>query len=319
MPDFALKLGSFQFKDLEIPEALPFGGTQKLAVHELVGGTRVIHSMGDFERPIEWSGWLLGEDALSRARELDNLRIGGQRLLLQWSELYYWVVVREFNADFQRAYKIPYKISCEVSSTAAKPQSSDVQSIDGQIKSDAAALADMASVVGDGTLSSLINSANSTITTVASFANAAQSTLSNVLQQVTAVRDRAQALMTSANNQLMTVATLGGILPNNPVAQQVAKLNGQINSALSLPVLVQLDRVAGRGQKNITSVYKSAKQVVTAGGDLMKIAAKEYNDAMAWTSLAKANPDLAWDPLVQGIRNLVVPPNKDSAGGLPKP
>ncbi|MGN5354894.1 hypothetical protein ACQ4P5_23230 [Ralstonia sp. L16] len=320
MPDFALKLGNFQFKDLEVPESIPFGGTQKLAMHDLVGGTRVIDSMGAFCGPVEWSGWLLGKDALARARQLDDLRERGASLLLQWSEIYYAVVIRDFRADFQRAYKIPYKIVCEVASDLSKFAGSDAgQSIDRQIKSDAAAVTDMGSAIGDGALSGLIDSANSAIDTVASFANAAQSTLSNVLQKVTAVRDRAQALVASANSELMKVATLGGILPNNPVAQQVAKLNGQINSALSLPVLVQLDRVAGRMQTNIASVYKSAKHVVTAGGDLMKLAAKEYDDAMAWTSLAKANLELLWDPLVEGVKTLIVPLHKDTAGGLPNP
>lgn len=320
MPDFALKLGNFQFKDLEVPESIPFGGTQKLAMHDLVGGTRVIDSMGAFCGPVEWSGWLLGKDALARARQLDDLRERGASLLLQWSEIYYAIVIRDFRADFQRAYKIPYKIVCEVASDLSKFAGSDAgQSIDRQIKSDAAAVTDMGSAIGDGALSGLIDSANSAIDTVASFANAAQSTLSNVLQKVTAVRDRAQALVASANSELMKVATLGGILPNNPVAQQVAKLNGQINSALSLPVLVQLDRVAGRMQTNIASVYKSAKHVVTAGGDLMKLAAKEYDDAMAWTSLAKANLELLWDPLVEGVKTLIVPLHKDTAGGLPNP
>ncbi|MFS2106638.1 hypothetical protein [Ralstonia sp. Ralssp135] len=320
MPDFALKLGSFQFKDLEVPESIPFGGTQKLAMHDLVGGTRVIDSMGAFCGPVEWSGWLLGKDALARARALDDLRERGASLLLQWSEIYYAVVIRDFRADFQRSYKIPYKITCEVASDLSKFAGNDAdQSIDGQIKNDASAVTDMGSAIGDSTLSGLIGSANSAIDTVASFANAAQSTLSSVLQQVTAVRDRAQALIASANTMLKQVTTLGGILPNNPVSQQVEKLAGQVTSALNLPVLVQLDRVAGRMQKNIESIYKSAKHVVTVGGDLMKMAAKEYNDAMAWTSLARANPDLLWDPLVQGVKTLIVPPNKDSAGGLPKP
>lgn len=317
MPDFALKLGSFQFNDLEVPETLSFGGTQKLAMHDLVGGTRVIDSMGAFCAPIEWSGWLLGEAALARARALDDLRVAGAQLRLQWSELYYDVVIREFRADFQRFYKIPYKISCEVVSDQSKAVAQEsAQSIDSQMKCDAAMAAEMAASIDDSTLSDLIDSANAAIDQVASFANAAQSILSGVVQQITAVRDHVQKMVASANSELAKVATLGGILPNNPVAQQVAKLNGQINSALSLPVLVQLDRVAGRMQANITSIYKSAKQVVVAGGDLLHLAAKEYDDAMAWTGLAKANPQLFGDPQVQGIQTLTIPPREDDVGGL---
>ncbi|CAJ0809262.1 MULTISPECIES: hypothetical protein [Ralstonia] len=321
MSDFTLKLGqNFQFKGLEIPETISFGGTQKLALHDLVGGTRVIDSMGAFCAPVEWSGWLLGTEALARARELDDMRVSGREFVLQWSEICYIVVIREFRADFQRAYKIPYKISCEVSSDMSKYTMQDEKpSIDGQIKADAATATDMVNTIGDGTLSDLITSVNSAIDNVASFANAAQSTLSNVVQKITAFRDHVQKLVVSANNALTQAATLGGILPNNALSQQVTKLTGQINSALSLPVLVQLDRLAGRMQTNIASVYKSAKHAVVVGGDLMKMAAKEYNDAMAWTALVKANPDLAWDPLIQGIKTLIVPPNKDNAGGLPNP
>lgn len=34
-----LNLGAFQFGSLEVPAEIEFGGAQRLAVHELIGGT----------------------------------------------------------------------------------------------------------------------------------------------------------------------------------------------------------------------------------------------------------------------------------------
>jgi len=317
MSDLTLKLGSFQFEGLEIPESLPFGGSQRLAVHDLVGGTRVIDSMGAFTGPIEWSGWLLGETAMDRARALDDLRQQGNDLLLKWHEIAYQVVIREFRADFQRFYKIPYHITCEVVSDLSKfAGNDDDQSIDGQMTEDAATATELSDSVGDSTLSGLMDSVNSAISTVSDFATAAQSTINSVLQPIAALRTQVQTMISSANNTLMNVTTLGGILPNNPISQQVSKLSGQIVAATNLPVLVQLDRVAGRMQGNLGSIYSSAKQVTVAGGNLMNMAAKEWNDAMAWTGIAKANPQLNGDPQIVGIQTVTIPPNQDSVGGV---
>ena len=317
MSDLTLKLGSFQFEGLEIPESLPFGGSQRLAVHDLVGGTRVIDSMGAFTGPIEWSGWLLGETAMDRARALDDLRQQGNDLLLKWHEIAYQVVIREFRADFQRFYKIPYHITCEVVSDLSKfAGNDDDQSIDGQMTEDAATATELSDSVGDSTLSGLMDSVNSAINAVSDFATAAQSTINSVLQPIAALRTQVQTMISSANNTLMNVTTLGGILPNNPISQQVSKLSGQIVAATNLPVLVQLDRVAGRMQGNLDSIYSSAKQVTVAGGNLMNMAAKEWNDAMAWTGIAKANPQLNGDPQIVGIQTVTIPPNQDSVGGV---
>ncbi|MGA4020411.1 hypothetical protein ACI2T7_03250 [Ralstonia nicotianae] len=317
MSDLTLKLGSFQFQNQEIPESLPFGGIQQLAKHDLVGGTRVVDSMGAFTAPIGWSGWLLGQDAMKRARALDDLRIAGSSLLLQWSELSYSVVISEFRADFQRFYQIPYRITCEVVSDLSKFAGNDGdQSIDGQISSDAATATGLTTSIGDSTLSGLMGSVNSAISTVSSFANAAQSTINSVLQPVAALRTQVQTMISSANNTLMNVTTLGGILPNNPISTQVSKLGSQITAATNLPILVQLDRVAGRMQTNVGSIYSSAKQVTVAGGNLMTMAAKEYGDALAWTGIAKANPQLGADPQINGVQTVTIPPSPDNVGGV---
>lgn len=317
MADVVLKLGDFVFERNEIPESIVFGGEQALVVHRLVGGTKVVDAMGDFTGPISWSGWLEGQEALSRARQLATMRAAGTALVLEWSELAFAVVIREFTPDFQRFYKIPYRITCEVVEdlTLSTAGFGDF-SIDDLIDGDMLEATGYADTIGDSTLSGLMSTANSAVKAVSSFANAAQSTLNSVLQPIAAVKNEISTLIASTNNVLVNVTTLGGILPNNPIAQQVQKISGQIVAAQQLPVLVAMDRTVGRVQMNIGSIYASAKQLTTAGGNLMDMAAKEYGDAMAWTGLAKANPQLGGDPEISGVQTITIPPSKDTAGGI---
>lgn len=317
MADVVLKLGDFTFQRNEIPESIAFGGEQALVVHRLVGGTKVVDAMGDFTGPISWTGWIEGPDALARARQLTAMRAAGAAMVLSWSELQFAVVIHEFEPDFHRFYKIPYRIVCEVVedltlSTAGTGEAS----IDDLINGDMSAATDLADQIGDSTLTSLIETANSAVSAVSSFANAAQSTLNSVLQPIAAVRNEVQTLIASANNTLINITTLGGILPNNPISSQVQRLGNQLGAAQQLPVLVALDRTVGRVQLNVGSIYASAKQLTVAGGNLMDMAAKEYGDAMAWTGLAKANPQLGGDPQVQGIQTITIPPSKDNVGGI---
>ncbi|WP_432734717.1 hypothetical protein [Ralstonia solanacearum] len=317
MPDLILQLGDFQFQQQEIPESIPFGGVQRLVRHDLVGGTRIVDAMGGFTEPISWSGWLRGENALARARQLDAMRAEGVSQLLQWSELSFAVVVQSFNADFQRFYQIPYRITCEVvEDLTLSTAGQGIPGVDDLISGDLGIASGFMSTLSGLGLDSAFSTMQSAIQGVSSFANAAQSTLNGVLQPIAAFRTQAQTLIAQTNNTLMNVTTLGGILPNNPISTQVSKITQQIVAAQNLPTLVQLDRVVGRIQGNIGSIYSSAKQQTVAGGNLMQMAAKEYGDAMAWTGLAKANPQLGGDPQITGIQTVTIPPSKDSVGGV---
>lgn len=111
----ALTLGGIVFTDLEIPENIPTGGTQKLAKHELIGGIRIMDTMGRSDRPLTWSGTFLGGSAQQRARSVEALRVGGLKQILTWSQYRYAVVVSDFTPDFHNPYRIPYTITCEVS------------------------------------------------------------------------------------------------------------------------------------------------------------------------------------------------------------
>lgn len=310
-----LSLGDVLFADLEVPEHITFGGSQKLTIHELVGGTRVVDAMGRSDMPLEWSGYFMGQDALSRARYLETLRIAGQPIPLVWSELLYIVVISHFEADFQREWQIPYRITCVVVQNSTQPQTSLAgPSINDLIGSDLSMANSLTDLIGDGPLSGLMGSLNTAISTVSSFASAAQSTINSVLTPIAAVQARASSLIASASNTIANVTTLGGIVPNNPISTAAARLTSQATAFQSLPPLYNLQAVMGRMSLNLGSVSGSSQQITTAGGNLLQIAANVYGDAKAWTGIAKANG--LDDPTVQGVQTLNVPVRPDNAGGV---
>jgi hypothetical protein len=323
----SLVLDDFTFSGIEVPEQITFGGEQAMVTHRLVGGAKVIDAMGGFAEPLSWSGMFIGPQALDRARYLDQKRVAGKAVNLRWSELAYNVVIREFHADYQRQYRIPYRIICEVVADLAQPLQSLYQvSMDTLMNLDAAAcvatsaqVASAGPIVATGastsSLSSAMASVNSAISAVSTFATATQTQLNAILKPVAAARTQVGILLASVNNTLGSVTTLGGLLPNNPLSTQVAGLAAQVTAATQQPLLMQLDRTLGRIATNASSNYQSSKVVTVAGGNLYQIAAQEYGDPTAWTGIARAN-GLRDPVLPPGVNTIVIPPLKDNAGGV---
>jgi hypothetical protein len=110
----SLVLGPVLFKDLEIPERLSFGGSQRLAVHRLIGGFRVIDAMGPDESERRWVGRLQGADASDRARLLDTLRTQGAQLPLSFGAFAAIVVISDLELVFERTYQVLYSINVTV-------------------------------------------------------------------------------------------------------------------------------------------------------------------------------------------------------------
>lgn len=114
MAEVALLLGPIVFQDFEIPSAINFGGRQRLALHRLPGGSRVIDALGRDDAQISFSGIFTGSDATMRARSLDELRVAGVALPLTWDVLFYTVLISDFWADYRTGWWIPYRIACTV-------------------------------------------------------------------------------------------------------------------------------------------------------------------------------------------------------------
>jgi hypothetical protein len=114
MAEGVLLLGPILFQDFELPERVRWGGQQRLTVHNLPGGIRVIDSLGRDDSDIVWSGVFSGDDAAVRARALDLMRAEGSSWSLTWEWFFYTVVIARFEADYTRSNWIPYRVTCKV-------------------------------------------------------------------------------------------------------------------------------------------------------------------------------------------------------------
>ena len=148
MSDVTLTLGPVLFSGFEIPPFLSFGGTQRLAVHRLPGGARVIDAMGRDDATITWSGIFTGAAARERALLLDTLRGAGLTLPLSWDVFFYSVVISEFTAEYQAGWWIPYRIACTVVQDEVQFAEGLVATLTGQATSDLANAATLAQTSG---------------------------------------------------------------------------------------------------------------------------------------------------------------------------
>ena len=114
MPGIALSLGPVAFQDFEIPPSIAFGGKQRVAVHYLSSGQRVMEALGPDDATISFAGMLSGPSASQRARDIDALRSLGQSLILAWDAFSYPVIIASFQAEYRNQWWIPYRISCTV-------------------------------------------------------------------------------------------------------------------------------------------------------------------------------------------------------------
>ena len=114
MSDFSLTLGPVAFVGFELPSSITLGGRQRLAIHKLPGGLRIIDALGPDPADLAWSGIFSGPDAAERARILDALRVAGLQLLLAWDAFLYTVIIESFEADYRSPWWIPYRLTCAV-------------------------------------------------------------------------------------------------------------------------------------------------------------------------------------------------------------
>lgn len=114
VPPSQVLLGSIVFTQREVPDTMPWGGKQKLAIHKQLGGKRAIDAMGPDPRAITWKGLFYGPTASIRARMVDSLKDAGGAVGLQWGTFAYIVVISDFDADYQHEWFVHYNITCEV-------------------------------------------------------------------------------------------------------------------------------------------------------------------------------------------------------------
>lgn len=172
---------NFVFQNLEIPEDINFGGAQQLVQHNLIGGNRVIDSLGKNDIDITWTGRMVGSDALTRAQALNQLRAGGQQLVLNWFTLSYNVVIQNFVSYTERYYNVRYEITLKVISDGANPiNTNSLVGFNEAINGDLTTANQLAANVNNSSVNSSMQTLTSAIQAVSSFNGASPSLLATI-------------------------------------------------------------------------------------------------------------------------------------------
>jgi hypothetical protein len=327
---------SITFEDVELPQSVAWGGEQAMAVHQLIGGDRVIDSLGAKPAPIAWDGILFGQTAVERARYLDTVRQGGAAVVLTWDEFAYVGVISRFSANYLQPWHVRYSITIEVMRDTTSAQTTAPQeSLLAMLNNDTASASCLGNLIGDSTLTGLLGSVSSAVQSLNSVVEAAtapiaaatsciqqatataQSALSAIVQPLSQAQTRVQQLMGSVDNAVADMQGLASGAFNGATPQAIQSITtANMGFANAQPVYA-LNSVLGRMQSNISAGLPgaSAKMLAINGGNLQSIAAQQYGDATLWTSIAKVN-GLSDPNLPAGAMTLQIPSPAVANGGL---
>lgn len=148
MNNVVLTLGGVPFQDMEVPEKICFGGRQRVAVQNLIGGGRVVSALGLDDGEITFAGIFSGPDAVGRAQELDAARALGAQLPLMWAGFFYIVVIERFTAEYRKPSLIPFEIRCLVVSDPLAAAANLVAPLANLVSGDLTAAAGLSGLAG---------------------------------------------------------------------------------------------------------------------------------------------------------------------------
>ena len=243
MSDIVLLLGPIVFKDFEIPAGISFGGAQRLAIHRLPGGARVIDALGRDDAALSFTGIFTGADATLRARAVDELRSLGLPLPFTWDVFFYSVVIASFQADYRNSNWIPYRISC----TVIRDEAAAI--VETAISTATSALADVTTALASagtagigffGTQSAIV-APGATTSGTAAFA-AAQSSLAGAQSTLNAGLVASENLLEGTNLIGASTANAG-----------IAGLSQATNAAGQLSQITQARSYLGRAAVNLAN------------------------------------------------------------------
>ena len=135
-----MTIGSLTLRDFEVPQRIKYGGQQRLAIHHLGDGRRIVETLGHDDADIEFGGTLTGADAANRARMLENMCRSASQVPLVWDANRMTVIVQRFAADYATDTWIDYRLTCSVVDTATAPIAPDETISRSEFAADAAAI-----------------------------------------------------------------------------------------------------------------------------------------------------------------------------------
>jgi hypothetical protein len=252
MVDTVVTLGGYVFSSWGVPEHISGGGRQRLAVHRLIGGARVIDAMGWDAGQIQFSGRLRGAGADVEIRLLETLARSGVPAIFSYWTHRYQVLVASLTWQFERYYEITYKIVLEVLSDLTQDAfDSIVDTLDDVFNADLSLLASAinSSVVLPVSLSSITTAQAQ----IGLLQDATPSELMPLASAVAATGTQLQSLQTSLDRTL-PVGAAGGVGAMGDPADLVTSLVSQTANCQQLAAAVQGVAITSRMRDNLGTV-----------------------------------------------------------------
>ncbi len=243
MSNTTLILGPIVFQDYEVPCGINFGGLQRLAVHTLPGGVRVVDSLGRDDADICFAGIFSGSNATLRARALDEMRALGILLPLTWDVFFYTVFIKQFQADYTTTNWIPYKVTCTVLRDEASAVIETALSLGATVIGDVASSVSQAASAGVDISSTqtALSASTATVRDTAAY-GAAQSSLAD-----------AQSSLSSAIGNVQASLPMTAITSPGSAAAGVTGLTNAVDASQQLSQLVVAQAYAGRAAVNLAN------------------------------------------------------------------
>ncbi|HZT82085.1 MAG TPA: hypothetical protein VFA26_17795 [Gemmataceae bacterium] len=260
-----LSLGGVVFHDFEVPESINFGGGQSLAVHSLPGGKRVVDAMGPDDADIRWSGRFRGPNAEERALLLDFMRRKGGQVLLTWSLHRYQVVIREFTANFQQPFEIPYSIVCAVVLDEVQSLANVAVGFVEAMAADLLAAVGLGDQIGMPAISTALTGVAAAFSNyqagvptatnlAAGTAAASEATLLDALSSSISVAQAATSDgITAVGSAITTTGSVAGVTAGGAPAAMASGLSGQSSAFGQLNLLYQLKSTLSRMSVNTSN------------------------------------------------------------------
>jgi hypothetical protein len=286
-----LLIGPVLLEAFELPSRVGWGGRQRLAVHRLPGGRRVIDAMGRDDADIGWTGVFTGGDAVARARAVDLMRAGGLVWPLSWGSFFYSVAVARFEAVYERDNWVPYRIACTVLRDEAEGLLEDGLSLDEGVLADLGAVA---ALPGIGAIAALA-AAPGGLRAGGRWRRWMAGGLRSIARLPPAGRRCARPIP-QARPGCGRPATRPARWPNSPPR------GGRWRAPMPAPRRWPAEPWG-----------KKMRTILQAGGTLFHVAAAELGDATQWLRIARLN-NLS-DPMLSGVVELRLPARDASAGG----
>lgn len=286
------------FTSMEIPQEFgPLAGRHGCAKHEFPGGMIDLQPMGPFPGPVEWEGILIGSvngaSAFERALMMDNYRVQGTSVYLNYGGLWEWHgIFTEWTAKVKHQNYIIYRavFMPDLDITEANNQQS-------------LTVAQQLAQTPEGLFQQLKDYLNNAALN-AGFSQATINSIGDFLSSVDSALLPAAGIISAVDPSALTgiqttYATLISTLNPFEAADSGTNLN------LVAPAVNVKNRATVMNNLLQGTIGNQNVTVRTVNANLPALAQQYYGDASKWTMIAKANGLV--DPVQTGIQTLTIP------------